>query len=60
MLHALIKDGALGLPRIHRELLVKGTWVDGDSLPDREAQREFKSVDADASASCEADLRHAS
>ena len=37
MLHALIKDGALGLPRIHRELLVKGTWVDGDSLPERGA-----------------------
>lgn len=35
MLHSLIKDGALGLPKIHRELMVKGTWVDGDSLPDR-------------------------
>ncbi len=62
MLHALIKDGALGLPHIHRELLVKGTWVDGDSLPDRGTQREFKPIEL---APCVAsvrgtDLRHAS
>lgn len=35
MLHSLIKDGAWGLPEIQRELMVKGTWVDGETLPDR-------------------------
>ena len=45
MLHALIKDGALGLPRIHRELLVKGTWVDGDSLPERGSSVDTRSAE---------------
>jgi DNA-binding LacI/PurR family transcriptional regulator len=40
MLHSLIKDGALGLPRIHRELLVKGTWVDGASMPEARKSRK--------------------
>jgi len=35
MLHSLIKDGARGIPKIQRELMVKGTWVDGESLPER-------------------------
>ena len=45
MLHSLIKDGALGLPPIHRELLIKGTWVDGDSLPDRSPRLDLKPVE---------------
>lgn len=37
VLHSMIKEGEPGLPKIHRELLIKGTWVDGDSLPERVA-----------------------
>jgi len=33
MLISLMNDNALGLPSIQRELLVKGTWRDGASLP---------------------------
>ncbi len=35
MLHSLITDHARGVPGIFRQLLVEGSWVDGDSLPDR-------------------------
>jgi LacI family transcriptional regulator len=35
MLDSLIQDGDRGIPRIFRQVLVEGTWVDGDSLPDR-------------------------
>ena len=33
MLISLIHDNARGIPPIHRELLVKGRWVDGSTLP---------------------------
>ena len=33
MLHSLISDHARGIPKIARQLLVDGTWVDGSSLP---------------------------
>jgi DNA-binding LacI/PurR family transcriptional regulator len=32
---SLISDNARGLPPIPRQILVKGRWVDGASLPDR-------------------------
>jgi DNA-binding LacI/PurR family transcriptional regulator len=35
MLHSLITDHERGIPGIFRQLLVKGTWVDGESLPDK-------------------------
>lgn len=35
MLISLIHDNARGIPLIHRELLVKGKWIDGSSLPPR-------------------------
>lgn len=35
MLNSLINDRAHGLPRIFRQVLVEGTWVDGSSLPGR-------------------------
>ena len=35
MLNSLIHDGARGIPGIFRQNLVEGTWVDGDTLPDR-------------------------
>jgi LacI family transcriptional regulator len=31
----LINDNDLGIPAIHREILIKGKWVDGATLPDR-------------------------
>ncbi|WP_193213913.1 LacI family DNA-binding transcriptional regulator [Luteolibacter marinus] len=38
LLHSLIKKGSLGMPEIHRELVIKGRWIDGDSLPKRHLQ----------------------
>jgi LacI family repressor for deo operon, udp, cdd, tsx, nupC, and nupG len=35
MLHSLITDHERGIPGIFRQLLVKGTWIDGESLPDK-------------------------
>ena len=35
MLHSLITDNARGIPKIARQLLVEGDWVNGASLPDR-------------------------
>lgn len=35
MLNSLINDGAFGVPSIFRQILVEGSWVDGDSLPIR-------------------------
>ena len=35
MLNSLINDGARGVPKIFRQILVEGSWVDGASLPDR-------------------------
>lgn len=35
MLHSLITDHARGVSGIFRQLLVEGSWVGGDSLPDR-------------------------
>ena len=37
-LNSLINDGAFGIPRIFRQILVEGSWVDGSSLPDRRKQ----------------------
>ena len=34
-LNSLINDGSRGVPAIFRQNLVEGSWVDGDSLPDR-------------------------
>lgn len=34
-LHMLEMDGVRGFPLIHREWLIKGSWVDGRSLPPR-------------------------
>lgn len=34
LLNSLINDGARGIPKILRQILVEGTWVDGLSLPD--------------------------
>jgi DNA-binding LacI/PurR family transcriptional regulator len=35
MLHSLINDRARGIPAILRQIRVEGSWVDGESLPDR-------------------------
>jgi LacI family transcriptional regulator len=35
MLNSLINDGDRGIPKIFRQILVEGTWVDGKSLPER-------------------------
>ena len=35
LLNSLICDGARGIPKIFRQILVEGSWVDGSSLPDR-------------------------
>lgn len=35
MLNSLIADGSRGIPKIFRQILVEGSWVDGESLPDR-------------------------
>ncbi len=34
MLNSLITDGSRGLPKIFRQVLVEGSWVDGSDLPD--------------------------
>lgn len=36
MLNSLINDGARGIPRIFRQILVEGSWVYGPSLPNRQ------------------------
>jgi DNA-binding LacI/PurR family transcriptional regulator len=33
MLNSLINDGSRGIPKIFRQILVEGSWVDGSSLP---------------------------
>ena len=35
MLNSLINDGARGIPKIFRQILVEGSWVDGATLPPR-------------------------
>jgi urease gamma subunit len=35
MLNSLINDGSRGIPKIFRQILVEGSWVDGSSLPDK-------------------------
>ncbi len=37
MLNSLINDGSRGIPNIFRQILVEGSWVDGNSLSDRNA-----------------------
>jgi hypothetical protein len=32
---SLMNDNAQGLPPIRREILIRGKWVDGSSLPSR-------------------------
>lgn len=39
MLNSLINDGAFGIPKIFRQVLVTGSWVDGSTLPDRSGKR---------------------
>jgi LacI family transcriptional regulator len=34
-LNSLIIDGTFGVPEIFRQILVSGTWVDGDTMPDK-------------------------
>ena len=33
MLNSLINDGSRGIPKIFRQVLVEGSWVDGSDLP---------------------------
>jgi hypothetical protein len=35
VLNSLINDYDRGIPPIHREIAIKGTWIDGASLPKR-------------------------
>ncbi len=35
VLASLINDGDLGFPRVKRQILIEGSWVDGPSLPAR-------------------------
>ncbi len=42
VLASLINDGDVGFPRMRREILIEGTWVDGTSLPDRNAAERRK------------------
>ena len=37
LLNSEINDGSRGIPKIFRQILVEGSWVDGSSLPDRRA-----------------------
>ena len=39
LLISLIHHNERGIPRVHREVLVEGEWVDGSTLPDRAANR---------------------
>ena len=32
-LHSLITDGAIGIPKILRQTMIQGSWVDGTSMP---------------------------
>jgi LacI family transcriptional regulator len=36
MLNSLMNDRARGIPQIFRQILVEGSWTDGDSLPQRD------------------------
>jgi LacI family transcriptional regulator len=38
MLNSIINDGTRGIPKIFRQTLVEGSWVDGKSLPDKRAK----------------------
>ena len=40
LMNSLIRDGERGLPKVFRQVLVEGSWVDGASLPDRRHQSE--------------------
>lgn len=33
---SILHDNDRGIPALHREIMIKGTWVDGDSLPVRD------------------------
>ncbi|MEP4078324.1 LacI family DNA-binding transcriptional regulator [Haloferula sp.] len=35
MLNSLINEGSRGIPKVFRQILVEGNWVDGSSLPDK-------------------------
>ena len=35
MLNSLINQGSRGIPKIFRQVLVEGSWVDGTALPDK-------------------------
>ncbi len=35
MLHSLITNSARGIPTIFRQLRVEGSWIDGNSLPEK-------------------------
>jgi len=35
VLASLINDGDIGFPRVKRQILIEGSWVDGSSLPTR-------------------------
>ncbi|BCU77856.1 LacI family DNA-binding transcriptional regulator [Luteolibacter sp. LG18] len=48
MLNSIINDGARGIPKIFRQILVEGTWVDGPSLPDRSGKKAARKKAAKA------------
>ena len=35
LLNSLINDGSRGIPRIFRQILVEGSWIDGPDLPEK-------------------------
>ena len=41
VLASLINDSDVGLPRVKRQILIEGTWVDGTSLPGRGVQTQL-------------------
>lgn len=41
VLNSLINDGAVGIPKVFRQVLVTGSWVDGSTLPDRREHRKI-------------------
>ncbi len=38
VLASLINDGDMGFPRVKRQILIEGTWINGNSLPARKAR----------------------
>jgi DNA-binding LacI/PurR family transcriptional regulator len=44
MLKSLLNDGSRGVPEIFRQNLVEGSWVDGDSVPDRSSEAVRKAA----------------